>query len=213
MYSPLEHQRCFGFIISGNTRVVNDSEKHVLFKKVLEYVEQREARLRAGALSIFTQGSFRPFHPRPHLIPQWLFICLYVFVYLYAYLEVCYRPLKVVHSSPLSSTVFIRYRWSAVVFFSHLRILQRWIILKQCWHGHIITYQHNVVCHIDILFQRRAVCGQWIVSFGSCCAFSFWLFEYFEQCTIWVTICRIQGAVQKLLGNQQLVYANKWTEL
>ena len=33
MYVSLEHQRCFGFIISGNTRVVNVSEMHVLLKR------------------------------------------------------------------------------------------------------------------------------------------------------------------------------------
>lgn len=49
LFVSLEHQRCFGFIISGNTRVVNVSEMHVLLKRSrVPYVEQWKARLGAG---------------------------------------------------------------------------------------------------------------------------------------------------------------------
>lgn len=62
MYVSLKHQRCFGFIISGNTRTVNVSEMHVLLKglRVL-YVEQWKAKTwswNRGHEASLLKGSF-----------------------------------------------------------------------------------------------------------------------------------------------------------
>lgn len=64
LFVSLEHQRCFGFIISGNTRVVNVSEMHVLLKGLVFHMwnsGKQDLELERGVIKLVCWKDLSPY--------------------------------------------------------------------------------------------------------------------------------------------------------
>lgn len=76
VYVSLEHQRCFGFIVSGNTAVVNVSRTHVLLRRSRSSVGGTLGELGRGVEGVSEHARWKPLSlgnpptssPPPHLV-------------------------------------------------------------------------------------------------------------------------------------------------